>query len=96
MIRLETVIPAIIATIMLSGIAIGSHRAGVKDEFIAGCRKSHDAAECQNQWWRANVRQKWSTNDLWACWVGNPDACAEEAERMKSEQPATPTAVAPN
>lgn len=88
MLRLETAIPAIIVLIMVSGAAIGVHRVGVKEEFIAQCVKTQSAQDCQTQWWRSPVRKGWTTDDLWACWVGNPDACVEEAERMKAERTA--------
>ena len=93
-IRLELAVPLVVAIIMASGAMLGSHRAAIKDEYIAGCLQTQTAEACQVQWWKGPTRLGWSTDDLWACWVGNPEACVEERTRRERRAIADPAPAA--
>ena len=86
--RAELILPAIVVVILASSAVLSNHRAGIKDEFMSECAKGASAEECQARWWKSPIRADWTTDDLWACWAGNPDTCKEleEKDRQTNEK----------
>jgi len=77
MIRIELAIPAAIAVVLATMATVASHREGIRTEFLTQCQKSASPEACQAKWWESPLRANWTSQDIWACWAGNPRTCVE-------------------